>query len=266
MAEHYLMKLIENPHLDDPVKEAPDVHKHFTRYSKGIFEGPVIKVSTTSSKISLWGSHEYEDLLLRFALKACKDPTVKVTGNIIGGVNFAPLMEKLGFPESWNPVKSKGQTTSYVTEFKTAVEIEREKLLDLATRGTPYVYILQSFTSADKSVTLKIKKKPPRPSSKNPEDASIANKLKFASLKIPKTPELLKSIVNEIAGDFLDEIPSNWKTIILQNTYEITELILPKDKKISSRLIRLNTLRKGVLNRVIEIDKEALKNSVEFTA
>ena len=104
MADHYLMKLILAPHLADPVKEAPDVHKHFTRYSKGSFDGPVIKVSKTKAKISVWASHEYEDLLLRFALKNCQDEKVKVTGNIIGGINFAPLLKKLDFPESWNPV------------------------------------------------------------------------------------------------------------------------------------------------------------------
>ncbi|MHA1777450.1 MAG: hypothetical protein DRO88_06730 [Promethearchaeia archaeon] len=266
MADHYLMKLILAPHLADPVKEAPDVHKHFTRYSKGSFDGPVIKVSKTKAKISVWASHEYEDLLLRFALKNCQDEKVKVTGNIIGGINFAPLLKKLDFPESWNPVKSKGQTKNYTTEFKTAVEIETSKLLDLATKGTPYVYILLSFTSADKSIVLKIKKKPPRPSSKNPEDSSATSKLKFASLKLPNSPKLLDGLLEEIAGDFRDEIPSSWKSLILQNTYEITELELPKNKKLSSRLIRLHTLRKGILNRVIEIDGEPFKNSVAFTA
>jgi len=66
--DHYLAKLIANPNPNDPIKDAPDVHKHFTRYSKGPFEGPVFKISRTKSKITLRASHEYEDLLLRFAL------------------------------------------------------------------------------------------------------------------------------------------------------------------------------------------------------
>ncbi|WP_457558701.1 hypothetical protein [Candidatus Harpocratesius sp.] len=266
MSDHFLMKLVNNPNVDDPVKNAPDVHKHFTRYSKGMFEGPVIKISQTKAKISLWASHEYEDLLLRFALKGCTDDEISVTGNIIGGIDFAPLLDKLGFPKEWHPVKSKGQTKNYTTEIKTAKSIERKKLMELALKGTPYVYILLSFTSSDKSVVLKIKKKPPRPSSKNPEDSSATNKLKFASLKLPNTQSMLNDLLDEIAGDFRDEIPSHWKSIIMQNSYEINELEIPKDKKLNSRLIRLHTLRKGVLNRIIEIDKEILKNEVNFKA
>lgn len=266
MPDHYLVKLIAEPHLDNPAEDHPEIHKHFTRYSKGSFEGPVIKISRTKSKISLWSSYEYEDLLFRFALKACPSEEIAVTGAILGGADFTPLMEKIGLGEKWFPTKSKGQTKNYTTEFKSAIKVEKDLLEKLADVATPYVYILFSFTSADKSVTLKIKKKPPRPSSKNPDDSNVSNKLKFATLKMNYDEELLEKILEEIAVDFLDEIPKDWKSITLQNNYEITDLELPKNKKLNSRLIRLNTVRKGTLNRIIEIDKEVSKNEVEFSA
>ncbi|MHA1672405.1 MAG: hypothetical protein ACTSYI_02145 [Promethearchaeota archaeon] len=265
MPDHYLAKLIENPNLKDPVGDAPDVHKHFTRYSKGAFEGPVFKVSRTKSKINLWSSHEYEDILLRFALQQCPDDEIKVTGKLLGASNFTPLMEHLNFSKAWFPLKSKGKTENYTTEFKTAETVDKQKMVDLAIKGTPYVYVLLTFTSTDKSVSLKIKKKAPRPSSKNPEEAAIANKLKFASLKLNYDEEVLNAILNEVFPDFLDEIPKVWKSITLQNIYNITDLEMPK-KKMSSRKFRLHTLRKGSLKRIIDIDKEIYKNEVEFTA
>ncbi|MHA1617826.1 MAG: hypothetical protein ACTSVZ_00995 [Promethearchaeota archaeon] len=265
MPDHYLAKLIENPHLEDPVGQAPDVHKHFTRYSKGAFEGPVFKISRTKAKITLWSSHEYEDILLRFALQLCDDDEINVTGKLLGASNFTPLMEHLNFSKAWFPVKSKGKTENFTIEFKTPETIEKQKMVDLAIKGTPYVYILLSFTSADKSVVLKIKKKPPRPSSKNPEDAAIAAKLKFASLKVPYSEELAQAVFEEVFPDFLDEIPKGWKSITIQNIYKITDLEIPK-KKMNSRKIRLHTLRKGSLKRIIDIDKEEFVNEVEFSA
>jgi len=66
--EHYLTKILDNPMIENPVKAAPDVHKHFTRYSKGQFSGPAVKISQTKEKITIWCSHEYEDAVLRIAL------------------------------------------------------------------------------------------------------------------------------------------------------------------------------------------------------
>jgi len=174
-------------------------------------------------------------------------------------------MEHLKFSKAWHPLKSKGKTENYTTEFTTAVAIEKQKMVDLSIKGTPYVYILLTFTSTDKSVVLKIKEKAPRPSSKNPEDAAIANKLKFASLKLNYDEELANAILQEAVPDFLDEIPKSWQSITVQNIYYITDLVLP-NRRLSSRKIRLNALRKGILKRIIDIDKEEYISEIDFTA
>ena len=264
---HYLIKIVENPKPKDPVKDAPDVHKHFTRYSKGLFDGPVFKVSQTKAKISMWASHEYEDVCAKIALDLCSDEEIMVKGNIIGAVDFTPLMEKLGFSKTWYPAKSKGKSVNYSAINKTAVPAQRELFVKLAEKGAPYVYTLISFASKDKTVDLKIKMKPPRPSSKNPEDSAAGSKLKFCTLKIPNTPENLQTIIDAVLKDFEDEIPSKWKSITISNTYEIIDLEFPsKEKKLSSRLFRLHTVRVGKLNRIAEIDKNPSTNSVEFKA
>ena len=263
--KHYLMKILDNPMIEDPVKGAPDVHKHFTRYSKGQFSGPVVKFSQTKDKITIWCSHEYEDAVLRIALDLIPDEILNVTGAILGGMDFTPLIKDIGLGKDFYPQKSKGKAVNYTAAIKTQVSAEKKLLQTLSVRGTPYVYSLLSFTCEDQKIILKIKKKPPRPNSKNPEDSALGGKLKFCILKIPKTPETLKSIIETFAKDFVDEIPIKWKSMVIQNTYEITNLIFPDKKEgLSSRKFRLNTLREGKLNRVATIDSIDHSNSIEF--
>ena len=61
---HFLKQLIETPILKDPSKNHMNIHRHFYRYSKGDFLGPAMKITQTKTKITLKGSHEYEDLIL----------------------------------------------------------------------------------------------------------------------------------------------------------------------------------------------------------
>ncbi|MHA1744349.1 MAG: hypothetical protein ACTSWW_00025 [Promethearchaeota archaeon] len=269
---HYLTKLLDTPNLNNPAKDAPDIHKHFTRYSKGRFDGPVIKFSRTKAKISVWCSYEYEDVALRLALDKYpgdEGEDILVTGSIISGTNFSPLVDKVGLDSHWNPVKSKTKTVNYTAVNKGATTVPKNQVIELAQLGVKWVSVLFSFTSPDKSVTLKTKIKPPRPSNKNPEDASAGAKLKFCVLKIPNTEETGQWLLNEVAQDFKDEIPSDWKSIIISNSYHITETQLPPDAdKLSSRAKRLKTLRKGVLNRVCTINNKPenpLTNSLKFT-
>ncbi len=263
--KHYLMKILDNPMIENPVKGAPDVHKHFTRYSKGQFSGPVVKFSQTKDKITIWCSHEYEDAVLRIAVNFFPDDILNVSGTILGGMDFTPLINNVGLGKAFYPAKSKGKTVNYTAALKSEVSVEKKLIEDLSVKGTPYVYSLLSFTSEDQKVILKIKKKPPRPNSKNPEDSAVGSKLKFCILKIPKTPELLKVIIDTFAKDFIDEIPIKWKSITIQNTYEITKLIFPEKKEgLSSRKFRLNTLREGSLNRVATIDSIDNRNSIKF--
>lgn len=263
--EHYLIKILDDPMNKNPVKETPDVHKHFTRYSKGKFSGPAVKISQTKDKITIWCSHEYEDAVLRIALDIIPDEILNVTGAILGSMDFTSLIKHIGLGKEFNPIKSKGKSVNYTAVFKTAVSVEKKLIKTLSVKGTPYIYSLLSFSSEDKKIDLKIKKKPPRPNSKNPEDSALGGKLKFCILKIPKTPETLKSIVETFAKDFIDEIPIKWKSMTIQNTYEITNLIFPDKKEgLSSRKFRLNTLREGKLNRVATIDSIDHSNSVEF--
>ena len=66
----------------------------------------------------------------------------------------------------------------------------------------------------------------------------------------------------------IDEVPESYRTILIMNSYDINDLILPDKKDVkSSRDFRLKTLRKGTLTRLlISSNDTLLKNEYEFTA
>ena len=66
---HFIKKIVETPVLNDPAKNFMNIHRHFYRYSRGNFAGPILKITSTKSKITLKGSHEYEDLVQEVVVK-----------------------------------------------------------------------------------------------------------------------------------------------------------------------------------------------------
>jgi len=50
---HFIMDIIEHPKIADPARSAPAVHKHFTRYSKGVFDGPIAKIAQSKTGLTL---------------------------------------------------------------------------------------------------------------------------------------------------------------------------------------------------------------------
>ncbi len=136
----------------------------------------------------------------------------------------------------------------------------------MAEKWSEYLYALLSFSSTDKEVSLTIKPKPPRPNSKNPEDSNPDKLVKFCALKLPNTPEILMAVIEAFAKDFKDELTTKWKSLIISNSYEITDLTLPSDKNLPSNEIRIQTIRKGILHRILEVDGKSFKNNIQFSA
>ena len=65
-------------------------------------------------------------------------------------------------------------------------------------------------------------------------------------------------VLDLIASDFKTDVPDNWKTIIMLNNYNITEIVIPKNIK-DSRLLRIMAIRKGKMYRSINIDGELIE-------
>jgi len=262
------MKIIEEPKVEDPLGENLDIHKHFTRYSRGEFGGPAVRISKSSKNITIKGSYEMEDEMTRIALELINDDELSVKGNIMSGDDFTSMMKEFGFSDEWYPEESSGKTKKYETKMKSALTVSKEKIKKLVVDGIKECYSFLNFSSEDGSVSMEAKSKPPRPSKKSPDSGDINKKLKFAKLKIPFNEENLDRVIEAFAKDFKDEIPEKYRSIVISNSYDINGLDLPKKSEVSSsEEFRLKTIRKGILERLlIKRNKVLAKNEYEFVA
>jgi len=132
---HYLSELIDTPSLEDPAKKHMNIHRHFYRYSKGDFIGPALKINITKSRITLRGSHEYEDLIQEIVVKTIDAEQIDVNGVLITGSDIIDDIHALGL--DWNLKRSTGKTKNYKAEIKdnTVIAVGTEQSKAVVTIG-----------------------------------------------------------------------------------------------------------------------------------
>lgn len=252
---HFLKKLIETPNLEDPAKNHMDVHRHFYRYSRGDFIGPALKVSQTKAKITLRGTHEYEDLVLELVTRSIVEPNLnfEVKGTLMTGSDISNLLTDLGL--TWSLKKSTGQVKNYKADIQD--QISKQVLLNSIDSFRPHSYLFLSYT-INPSCKITTKKRIPQPSRKKVEDDDVGKRVQFCNGAIPNTSQNIKALIDLALPDFKSDIPDKWKSIILLNNYKITDIKLPSDVK-DSRLLRIMATREGRLFRTLEIDGEIIE-------
>lgn len=252
---HFLSRLIENPILEEPAKNHMNIHRHFYRYSKGDFIGPAIKITKTKAKLTLKGTHEYEDLILEIIAKTISDPqqSFEVKGKLITGMDLSETITDLGL--NWILKKSTGKTKNYKADIDD--QINKNQLLQAIKIFRENSYLLLSFI-INTTIKVTTKKNIPQPSKKKAEDDDVSKRIQFCTGTISNTDANIKMVLDLVASDFKKDVPNNWKTIIMLNNYNITEIVIPKDIK-DSRLLRIMAIRKGKMYRSINIDGELIE-------
>ena len=252
---HFLKKIIESPVLDDPAEKNKSIHRHFYRYSRGDFIGPAIKISKTKNKLTLKGSHEYEDLILEIVTHGISNLNEKfeIKGILISGEDISEVIKSLGF--NWDVKKSSGQTKNYKAEILD--RINRDLLLESIEKFRENSYFLLSF-NIDPNHKVTTKKNIPQPSKKKVEEDDVDKRVQFCTGYISNTEKNLNYILKAVLSDFISELPKNWKKIILFNNYKISDIEIPKNIK-NSRLLRVMAIRKGKLIRTVDVDGEIIE-------
>ncbi|MHA2430762.1 MAG: hypothetical protein ACXACC_06990 [Promethearchaeota archaeon] len=252
---HFLKQLIELPILSDPAKNYMNVHRHFYRYSRGSFIGPALKISKTSAKITLKGSHEYEDLILELVTQSISNlnQDIEIKGKLVTGSDISELLSNLGL--NWDLKRSSGQTKNYTTEIND--KIKKKSLLEIIEAFRKNCYFLISF-NINPNCKVTTKKKIPQPSKKKVGEDEVNKRIQFSTGYINNTNQNLNAVIDQTLPDFKSELPEKWKAIIISNNYKIKEIELPKDIK-DSRLIRIMAIRSGKLIRSVEIDDEIIE-------
>jgi hypothetical protein len=257
---HFLKILIETPKLEDPAKNYMNVHRHFYRYSKGEFTGPALKISRTKTKITLKGTHEYEDLIQEIITQAATENKIEINGILITGSDISGEIEEFGL--DWKLTKSTGQAENYKADISDT--IEKNKLLEIIESFRKHSYFLLSY-NVNPNCKVTTKKRIPQPSKKKMEDEDMNQKTQFCTGTLNTAEKNIKLIVDSALSDFSSELPDNWKNITLINSYLIDDIILPKDVK-NSLLLRIMAIRKGKMIRTIDIDGTIIEKQYNIIA
>ncbi|MFW9822298.1 MAG: hypothetical protein ACFFE4_05160 [Candidatus Thorarchaeota archaeon] len=257
---HFLKKLTESPVLDNPAEEHIDIHRHFYRYSKGEFIGPAIKISKTNTRISLKGSHEYEDLIIEVVANTISEDQIEIKGTLISGSDISESITNLGF--DWNLKKSASKTKNYKANILSVTD--RKTLLESIKvfRNTSYYLISFNLNPTCKVTT---KKNIPQPSQKKVEEDEIAKRISFCTGIISNNEKNISMVKDLALPDFASEIPEKWKTITINNNYKITDIDLP-DHVDDWGLKRILAVRKGRIFRSVDIDGELIEKQYSFSA
>lgn len=259
---HFIRKIIENPKLENPAREHMDIHRHFYRYSKGIFLGPAIKLYRSKTKISLKGSLEYEDIIEELVLRTVPGEKVKVTGNLYAAGDITEMLQEMGV--NWEVQESSGKTKNYKADIDD--EINKNLLIDVIKELRSSSYLLLNFT-INNACKVKSKKRLPQPSKKKPADDDLSKRVNFITGYIENTDTNSKMIEDELLYDFKDDLPEDWKRITVTNNYRITDIILPdKKEKLNSYMMRVMAIRKGKLIRTAEIDGDTVEKQYNIVA
>ncbi|HME50963.1 MAG TPA: hypothetical protein VKM55_01985 [Candidatus Lokiarchaeia archaeon] len=266
--EHFLAKIIASNGED--LSSDKLVHNRFVRYSKGEFDGPVLKATRKGKSITIKASLDYENILGFLVASSMRSGTNDLEGNVTAFEDPADAM-KLAIPLGrQGQVEVDAKKAGWILEFSGSwSKDEVLKIYDTFDSLRGYILLSQSSgDDAGTSFTVKSKVPQPKKSSKAPkadvDEATetadkISGAIKFSTGKLANDAGAVTAVLDALLLDAKEEA-SNFKEIIIENDYTITDITVPSNAKDK----RLEAIRKGVLARKITIDGKSKKQEYPF--
>ncbi len=252
---HFLSELVKKTILEDPFEQHLNIHRHFYRYSKGVFIGPALKITKTKAKFTLKGAHEYEDLILEAVTKTISNSqeNFEIKGKLIASSDIANDISEIGL--NWVLKKSTGKTKNFKAEI--IDQINKDLLLQAIGVFRENCYLLLSY---NRNATCKVttKKNIPQPSKKKVEDDDVSKRIQFCIGMLNNTDANLEMLLDLAAPDFKSELPNNWKSLTILNNYTIKQIEIPTNIK-DTRMLRIMAIRKGKMTRSVEVDGDLIE-------
>lgn len=214
-------------------EKGEEAHSYFVRFGRGKFGNRAVLVLQKTSKIKLRGSFEWTN---DFVNLASEITNANFSGTILSREEITELREFL----------SKKKTGLFEYD---VLGINSEKIKEIKNKG--YAMLLEAETDS-KDITLKIKKKLPKPGKSN--EAKIDDKFCQLEADLKYWPQ--------IKEDFM--LPECKKAKI-SHTFIIEEIIFPQGEKDFTK-IREEAKRKGKIIRKVESDGQETKEEKVFEA
>ncbi|MFX0099723.1 MAG: hypothetical protein ACFFCS_09080 [Candidatus Hodarchaeota archaeon] len=254
--QHFLSKIVGSKGSD--LSKDPSVHYRFVRYSKGIFNGPALKLTKRGKSITIKGSPDYEDICGFFVASSITSDDILVNGNVLCFEDPKALVESTIPPGKMAQLNIVKKKTNYLMEVTGTWNQDDLLKIYSAFQGLRGYILLKISLEGDKSISFTVKTKPP----KNTGEYDLEKVVKFCSAKIPSNEEMVTMVIDELLPDFKDKI-SKFKSITIENKYEIKDITIPPDAKGNKRLA---AIRSGTITRNVDIDEQKSSTTVDFTA
>jgi len=266
--EHFLAKIVASNGKD--LSSDKLVHNRFVRYSWGEFDGPVLKATRKGKSITIKASLDYENIIGFLVATTMHSGTNDLEGNITVFEDPADAMKRAVPANKQSQVEVDAKKASWILEFSGSwTKDEVLKLYDAFDAIRGYILLSQSSgEDATTSFTVKSKVPQPKKSSKAPkadvDEATetadkISGAIKFSTAKLANDAASATAFIEALIPDAKQEA-GNFKEIIIENDYTITDITVPSNAKDK----RLEAIRKGVLARKITIDGKSKKQEYPF--
>jgi hypothetical protein len=237
---HFITKIL-NDLVDD------SVHRAFLRYGRGEYPGPAAEVTVTKAgRVKVRSTYMYQDLPAAVMLSVVPVEMVSLSGIVLSYEPLDDALTELGFKVA--PSQKKPRTLLY--QSKLAGEYPVKQVAQLYSTINEIVYI---FCSLNAGLGWVHKPKAKIPSAQ--KEPPLNERLKFSTTQVSEKTEFVQELLPELIPDFLGEISTDFSSMLVENTYEIQDLIFPPDmNQLSSKEVRFKTKRRGILHRKLLVD------------
>lgn len=228
---HYIKDIFEK----NPTKHA---HDKLVRYSKGVFQGPLMRIKVFPSNIKLYSSFHYVDELQRTLIPILENQEVHIKGSLVWNSDLTKELESLGIKYS-KVSKARGifkYTLDNMVHYKDFIE----------TMGK--YHLLFSF-KLENGLSMVCKPAFPNPNKEFSDD--------FCKLILPL--ELKDFLFKEFAFD----VKNPAKEFSVSHKIFIDDIILP-EKYDNFEQARQEAKRVGKFQRIVKINNEEVSSEVDF--
>ncbi|MFW9830402.1 MAG: hypothetical protein ACFFD8_01300, partial [Candidatus Thorarchaeota archaeon] len=217
------------------------------------YEGPTAEITITrAGKVKVRSTWLYQDLVAAVFLDLIPDDNFTLSGIVLAYEPLDETLTEVGIKAE--PFKKKPRTQLFQSKISGTYSKQQGQILYDEIGENAYIFCNLTTKSGwnhkSKSKIPSAQKEPP-----------IAEQLKYSSTQVPAGTEFVAELIRALVPDFHDDIPENFSTLRIENTYEIQELVFPPNKdQLTSKEIRLNTKRQGILHRKLTIDEKEYTN------
>lgn len=227
-------------------KTSKTAHDEFIKFSKGEFKDKyLVEAKKQKDSWNIKTTSEYANALVRLCLEEISGE-VSVKGVIVATFDIQTEAKKR-FGES--PVKGLKQFMG-IKQVQIEGKIQPKKIIELM-EEYPRAFFALSFKTD--SSELKIKPKAPK-SAKPAAGGDKGPKVDFCSIKTNN---------EKIAQEILFDVPEAKQTSI-KHTIFVKEIVIPNIK--DPVQMREQSIRKGIIKRIVNVDGKEIVSEANFTA